>query len=49
MFVHLMPNKCSCHDLDVVVTVFVLFFFLLQCRVFYVASLVALAHFPPFS
>ena len=27
IFVHLMPNKCSCYNLHVAVTVFVLFFF----------------------
>ena len=57
IFVYLMPNKCSCHDLHVVVTVLVLFFFLLQRSLFLkqtisfclkVSSLVSLAHFPRF-
>ena len=58
IIIYLMPNKCSCHDLHVVVTVLVLFFFfyfsvvyfLKQTISFYlkVSSLVSLAHFPRF-
>ena len=54
IFVYLMPNKCSCHDLHVVLVLFFFYFsvvcFLKQTISFYlkVSSLVSLAHFPRF-